>query len=88
MIRDAMGNPLKKGDYVHIMVAPNLWINGHIHEANEGGNLFGADQKTVNPDVIRVILEINLADTLPGQKHTTLLRLVNPEVEHVTTKGS
>lgn len=83
-----MGNALRNGDYVHIMVAPNMWINGHIHEITEGGHIVGADQKTMKPDMIKVILEINLADSTPGQKHALLLRLVNPEVERVITKGS
>lgn len=90
VVKDIIGSPVKEGHLVLVKIG-NEWVPAKVHKVEPGGVLIPINptQASKTGDKITVLFELNLADALPGNPHSVLRRVPNPENEVIVpvTKG-
>jgi len=85
-MRDGLGQPLKEGNLVQVMLGQTP-VRGYILKMKDGGIslVMGKGQpgqpQAMTPDVVIIQVDVALADVQPGQPHPTVLRLPDPGKE-------
>lgn len=88
-IKDRQGIELEVGDLVHIKLNDPAFVASIVEMVN--GSItalsIGNEPPQVKPDKLIVQFEIELSDSLPGQNHFPLMRVINPATEIVLKRG-